>query len=121
MTRLFPKAEKRRSRSIAAPAFYAVQIFGWPHVGQKRVFASRVAPQVGQIQLVGAYRVTGEPQFGQNVYPLSTAAPQVWQIVADSAGLACAAGAPQWEQKRSDGSRLLPQDAQVRAGAEGRA
>ena len=61
--------------------FYAVQIFGWPHVGQKRVFASRVAPQVGQTQLVGAYRVTGEPQFGQNVYPLSTAAPQVWQIV----------------------------------------
>lgn len=85
------------------------------------MFASRVAPQVGQIQLVGAYRVTGEPQFGQNVYPLSTAAPQVWQIVADSAGLACAAGAPQWEQKRSDGSSLLPQDAQVRAGAEGRA
>ena len=104
MTRLFPKAEKRRSRSIAAPAFYAVQIFGWPHVGQKRVFASRVAPQVGQ-----------------NVYPLSTAAPQVWQIVAAAAGLACAAGAPQWEQKRSDGSSLLPQDAQVRAGAEGRA
>ena len=121
MTRLFPKAEKRRSRSIAAPAFYAVQIFGWPHVGQKRVFASRVAPQVGQTQLVGAYRVTGEPQFGQNVYPLSTVAPQVWQIVAAAAGLACAAGAPQWEQKRSDGSSLLPQDAQVRAGAEGRA
>lgn len=85
------------------------------------MFASRVAPQVGQTQLVGAYCVTGEPQFGQNVYPLSTVAPQVWQIVAAAAGLGRAAGAPQWEQKRSDGSILLPQDAQVIAGAAGRA
>mgnify|MGYP001075871181 CR=1 FL=1 len=90
MTRLFPEAENTGAAVSRLRCFYAVQIFGWPHVGQKRVFASRVAPQVGQTQLVGAYRVTGEPQFGQNVYPLSTAAPQVWQIVAAAAGLACA-------------------------------
>ena len=85
------------------------------------MFASSVALHVGQTQLVGTGRVTGEPQFGQNVYPLSTVAPQVWQTVPAAAGLGRAAGAPQWEQKRSDGSILLPQDAQVIAGAAGRA
>ena len=39
MTRLFPKAEKTGAAVSRLRRFYAVQIFGWPHVGQKRVFA----------------------------------------------------------------------------------
>lgn len=121
MTRLFPEAENTGAAVSRLRCFYAVQIFGWPHVGQKRVFASRVAPQVGQTQLVGrgprnrANRSSGRTHIVVNGRAAGL------QIVAAALVLPVQRVRRSWEQKRSDGSSLLPQDAQVRAGAEGRA